>query len=347
MKALWLREVQAILGREDFLKWWQSLVDLEQKLLAVGSRHNELLAQVNLMDFRAEFTQKNAIDSLYLAGEYEDTAAQLLAAASEIENKSYEAVADFESQRISASDMFSRMGAVENNFLNTRTEVRGLGDSVKSEKDRDRGEELQKLLKRKEAEQARLEKEFREASTLYERENDRKISLWEEVERMWARSLEINLGVSERRVKSNRARREAERLFKEAEQHKRSSKTLRAEANEADQKKKDIQQAIEELRASTRRLFGCLIGEEFLYWPRRENINEVYCVPINDHAEGFNIELRAKNIYLISRQRGVEFIEPLPPAGEVPEEEDARIDDFFQRGRPEHTAPQRGSTATK
>jgi hypothetical protein len=62
-------------------------------------------------------------------------------------------------------------------------------------------------------------------------------------------------------------------------------------------------------------------------------------VPINDHAEGFNIELRAKNIYLISRQRGVEFIEPLPPAGEVPEEEDGRIDDFFRRGQPGETSP--------
>jgi hypothetical protein len=308
MKALWLREVQAILGREDFLKWWQSLVDLEQKLAAVGSRFDELLAQVNLMDFRAEFTQKNAIDSLYLAGEYEDTAAQLLAEASEIENKSYEAVANFESQRIYVSDLFSRMGAVEHNFLNAQTE------------------------------RERLEKELRDATALYERENARKMSLWEEVEQMWARSLDINLGVSERRVKSKRARREAERLFKEAEQHKRSSKALQAEAAEAEQKNKEIQQAIEDLRTSARKLFGCLVGEEFLYWPRRENINEVYCVPINDHAEGFNIELRAKNIYLISRQRGVEFIEPLPPAGEVPGEEDGRIDDFFRRGQPGENA---------
>jgi len=312
MKALWLREVQAILGREDFLKWWQSLVDLEQKLAAVGSRFDELLAQVNLMDFRAEFTQKNAIDSLYLAGEYEDTAAQLLAEASEIENKSYEAVANFESQRIHVSDLFSRMGALEHNFLSAQTEAR--------------------------EERERLEKELREATVVYERENARKLSLWEEVEQMWARSLDINLGVSERRVKSKRARREAERLFKEAEQHKHSSKALQAEATEAEQKQKEIQQAIEDLRTSARKLFGCLVGEEFLYWPRRENVNEVYCVPINDHAEGFNIELRAKNIYLISRQRGVEFIEPLPPAGDVPEEEDGRIDDFFRRGRPGENA---------
>ncbi len=339
MKSLWLREVQAILGREDFLEWWQSLVDLEQRLFAVGSRHDELLAQVNLMDFRAEFTQKSAIDSLYLAGEYEDTAAQLLAEASEIENKSYEAVANFESQRISVSDLFSRMGAVEHNFLSAQAEVRRLRGLEKSEKSREQREELRRLLKRKEAEQQRLEKELREATALYERENSRKMNLWEEVEQMWARSLDINLGVSERRVKSKRARREAERLFREAEQHKRRSKELQAEANEAGQNQKEVQQAIEDLRTSARKLFGCLVGEEFLYWPRRENVSEVYCIPIKDHAEGFNIELRAKNIYLISRQRGVEFIEPLPPAEEIPEEEDGRIDEFFLRGRPEGAAP--------
>jgi hypothetical protein len=53
MKALWLREVQATLGREDFDKWWKSLLDLEQKVAALLARHVELLAQVTLMEYRA------------------------------------------------------------------------------------------------------------------------------------------------------------------------------------------------------------------------------------------------------------------------------------------------------
>ncbi|HUU00647.1 MAG TPA: hypothetical protein VM425_04305 [Myxococcota bacterium] len=334
MKSFWLREVTAILDKDEFRKWWKSLVELEQRLTAVRLRYDELLVQVNLMEFRAEFTQKGAIDALYLAGEYEDTAARLLADAAEIENKSYEAVANFESQRIHVSDLFSQMGAVEHRLLSAEAEMRPRKLELQGAGQNGEREELERLLRRSEAEVKKLQKDQREAAALYERENSRKMSLWEEVEHMWTRSLDINLGVSERRVKSKHARRESERLFKEAEQHKHKAKTLRSESEETKKKTDEIKLSIEDLRSSARKLFGCLVGEEFLYWPRRENINEVYCVPVNDHAEGFNIELRAKNIYLIHRQRGVEFIEPLPPEDETQADEDKRIDDFFWSGRP-------------
>lgn len=51
-----------------------------------------------------------------------------------------------------------------------------------------------------------------------------------------------------------------------------------------------------------------------------------------DHPDGFNIDLLARNVYLVNRQRGVEFIEPVPPFGEVHEEQDNRIDAFFSAG---------------
>lgn len=334
MKSLWLREVSAILERDDFQKWWRSLVDLEQRLTAVRLRRDEMLAQVNLVEFRAEFTQKRAIDALYLAGEYEDTAARLLADAAEIENKSYEAVANFESQRIRVSDLFSQMGAVEHRLMSAETEMRSRKLTLQAAGENGEREELERMLRRGEAEVKRLQKEQRDAAAAYERENSRKMNLWEEVEHMWTRSLDINLGVSERRVKSKHARRESERLFREAEQHKRKALALKNETDETKKKIEEIKLSIDNLRSSAKKLFGCLVGEEFLYWPRRENVNEVYCVPVNDHAEGFNIELRAKNIYLINRQRGVEFIEPLPPAEEVSVDEDKRIDDFFWSGRP-------------
>ncbi len=329
MKAIWLREVQAILDSEEFSQWWQTLTGLEREQDQVRERHEELLAQSTLTAFRAELTQKKAIDTLYEAGELEDSAALLLAESAEIENKAYEAVANFESQRIAVSDLYSQMGAVEHKLLSVQAEVEQLKQQHQESKDGEGRKELARQLRRKQELQADLDRRFRESATEYERGNARKMRLWEEVEQMWSRSLDINLSVAERRAKSRRARRSAEQLFKEAEQHKQAAEGLERQAEEANRKREELEQATGQQRVAAKRMFGCIVGTEFLYWPRRENNKEVYCMPINAHPSGYNIELEAKGLYLVGRQRGVEFIEPIPPEGGVCEEEDRRIDHFF------------------
>ena len=333
MKALWLREVRAVLAREDFIEWWKALVGLEQELTKVRERHEEMLAQANLTEFRAELTQKNAIDTLYRAGELEDAAALMLAESAEIENKAYEAVANFESQRISVSDSYSQMGAVEHHFLSMQAEVEELKKALDQAKDSDERPDLTRQLRRKQEQLSEWDRRLREASATYERGNSRKMRLWEEVEQMWARSMDINLGVSERRARSRRARKTAEQQFKEAEQNKQTAEGLARGSEEAGRKIDELVESIEQQRAAARRLFNCIVGEEFLYWPRRENNKEVYCMPICDHRASFNIELEAQGLYLVNRQRGVEFIEPLPPDGGATEEADQRLDDFFMANR--------------
>ena len=329
MKALWLREVKAILEREDFLEWWRALVEMGRERSQMGERHEELLAQANLTDFRAELTQKRAIDTLYEAGELEDAAALLLAESAEIENKAYEAVANFEAQRIAVSDLYSQMGAVEHNFLSVQTAVEQAKADLEKAADADRRKDISRQLRRKQESLSDWDRRLREASSTYERGHSRKMRLWEEVEQMWARSMDINLSVSEKRARSRRARKVAERLFKEAEGHKKSAESLSQQAEHAGGRAGELEQAIGRQRVEARRLFGCIVGEEFLYWPRRENNKEVYCMPIEDHPTGFNIELEARNLYLVDRQRGVEFIEPLPHGDGVAEGQDRRIDDFF------------------
>ncbi len=332
MKALWLREVRAILAGGEFTGWWEGLVEMVRGLEEVRARHEELLSQVNLTSFRAEFTQKGAIDTLYQAGELEDTAAQLLAESAELENKAYEAVANFEGQRIAVSELYSAMGAAEHNLLSAQAQVDELRAAATGAGEAGERKELQPQLRRKEEAAQELERRFREAQTTYERENARKIRLWEEVEQLWSRSLDINLSVAERRAKGRRARKTAERLFHEAERQKQMAEGLEREGEQARQAAEELERRIEQTRLTARKLFGCLVGEEFLYWPRRESSKEVYCVPVGDHAEGYNLELKARGVYLVGRQRGVEFIELLPPGDTLPEEDDKRIDDFFGRG---------------
>ena len=329
MKALWLREVRAILDKHELIDWWKTLSELERQLDQLREQHIEILAQTNLVEFRAEFTQKNAIDTLYKAGELEDVAALLLAESAEIENKAYEAVANFEAQRIAASELYSQMGAVEHNFLSKQAQVNDLKNKLELSQDSEEKKELVRQLKRQQDAQADLDRKLREASANYERGNVRKMRLWEEVEQMWTRSLDINLSVSERRARSRLARKKAEELFRDAEKYKQEAERLSLTAQDTSQQIEELIKSIEQHRTAAKRLFGCLVGEEFLYWPRRENNKEVYCVPIASHKTGYNIELEARNLYMVSRQRGVEFIEPIPSGGNTVKTDDSRIDSFF------------------
>ena len=329
MKALWLREVLAFLERDDFQTWFSTLVDSEGQLKQVLDRSEELLAQVNLINYRAEQTQKQAIDTLYQAGELEDTAAQLLAEVSEIENRSYEAVASFENQRITVSDIFNRMGATEHRLLNQQARIDEMKQKANEVEAEDQRADIQRQVTKRQRDLSEMDRELREAQAIYERENERKMRLWEEVEQLWARSLAASLSVAERRANSRRARRRAEALFKQAEEHKQAAAELASEAAQSRERADELQEGIRLHRQTVRELCDCLVGDEFLYWPRRENNKEAYCLSLADHKSGYNIELEAQSLYLINRQRGVEFIEPLPPESVCSDKDDPRIDEFF------------------
>src|SRR5688572_23479361 len=113
MKPKRLSEVRALISQADFQEWWAQLVKSREEARAAQERYDELLSQNTLMEFKAELTQKNAIDTLYRAGECEDTAANMLFEATGLENRSYRVIADFEEQRYKVSELWYRLGAAE------------------------------------------------------------------------------------------------------------------------------------------------------------------------------------------------------------------------------------------
>ena len=52
---------------------------------------------------------------------------------------------------------------------------------------------------------------------------------------------------------------------------------------------------------------------------------------VRSYIEHFNIQIHAKKVYLISQEKGLDFIEPLPE--EEMGEEDPRLESFFKEGR--------------
>jgi hypothetical protein len=315
MKPKRLAEIRALLSEPDFQGWWDALQRARVELSAREKAYDELLSQTTLMEFRAELTQKNAIDTLYRAGACEDAAANMVFEATELENRSFRAVADFEEQRYRASEVWYRLGAAEK-LLDERKETHAQQKSKKSE-----------------TELNTAEKDLRVASAEYEREMGRKNHLWEEVERIWARSAEVSLLVAEQKLRGKRIRKQAEGLFALAEERKMRARELRAEAEGASAAREAAEVRIRTLLQEARERFGCAAGEEFLYFRQKDNQKLAFCIPLVEDGETYNVDVKPLAVYAVDRQRGVAFLEPARADAPSVEEGDRRFEEYFLKGR--------------
>jgi hypothetical protein len=304
-----LADVRALLGSPEFNEWWGQLTSARAAMREASARYEELLAQTTLMEFRAELTQKNAIDTLYRAGEHEDTAANMLFEATDLENKSFKGVGEFEEQRFRASEAWYRLGAAE--------------------KKRDEAKD-KKLA---EAEQKAAGRAAETALEEYERENNRKLRLWDEVERLWARSAEVSLLVAEERALGKKVRREAEGLFALAEERKKRAKELKAETDGCATSVEQARAQVSALLSQAREKFGCATGTDFLYFRQKDDQRLAYCIALVEDKDGYNVEVKALGVYQVDRQRGVAFLEPARSQPASLEEGDKRFEEYFLKGR--------------
>ncbi|MEW5853879.1 MAG: hypothetical protein AB2A00_34210 [Myxococcota bacterium] len=231
MKAKQLPEVREIVNSELFRSWFDALTKARLAAREASLRHDEVLTQVHLMEFRAELAQKKAMDALYRSGDYENASAQMQAEASELENKSLEVVGQFEKQRVMCTELWVALTKAE-----------------------EQNDPRAKRIKDD-----------------YERETAKKTLLWEEVESLWAASLAKNLAMIENRAKGKRVRKESEQLFANAEQGSRSAAALKAETQESARALEQAEEAVRDLMNKGRTQFDAVVHEDFLYWAAREN----------------------------------------------------------------------------
>ncbi|MFH1808435.1 MAG: hypothetical protein ABIJ09_06815 [Pseudomonadota bacterium] len=306
MKAKWLHEVQDLLNQEQFRAWFDDLEQVRIELKEAVERYEELLTQVNVSEFRSELAQKNAIDTLYRASEYEDAAAQMNAEATDLENKAMENLGTFEEQRVHTSEIWFKLEALDHDL----EEHRKASNAARVKE---------------------LERGRRKISEEYEREAAKKQRLWEEVEAMWGISLEKNLLTNERSTKGKAVRRQAEKLFAKAEEAKTQAEELRADAEAIARERERLEERERELVEDARSRFDAVLHEDFLYWQQRENNKRVWVSPLISDVNNYNISLRACSVYQCERGRGVDFLEPLIEQ-EKSLQEDGRLDEFFSGG---------------
>ena len=331
MQSRRLSEVRDTLKAPEFHTWWDDLQRAQAARADAREKYDELLTQAMLMDFRAELAQKNAIDTLYRAGEYEDQASSMVADAQELENASFKVVAEYEEHRYHVSELWYRLGATEKNLEEARDEVTALKARLAGGGPLAR--EMEAELKRAETAHVQAQRAHRQAADEYEREHARQLKLWAEVEKLWARSAEMSLLVAEKRSQGKKIRKQAEELFQAAEDRKGKARQLRDEAEAESRVKESGELRIAEHLKQAQERFGCAAGEEFLYWRQKDNHRGAWCVPLFDDAFAYNIELKALTVYAADRQRGVSFLEPAVEAPVSVQEGDRRFEDYFLKGR--------------
>ena len=332
VKARRLAEIKELLASPELLAWWESLSQARIALADASAQYDELLTQAMLMDFRAELAQKNAIDTLYRSGEHEDAAASLLAESTELENQSFKSVSDFEELRFRASETWYKLGAAERQLEEGREQLARLATQRETAQGGAK-RELEARLSQREHELKLGERAYRQLHSEYEREAGKKSRVWEEVERIWARSAEMSLTMAEKKMQARKVRREAEQLFALAEERKQRAQKLRLDAEAAAATRDQALARAKAALGAAKEQFGCALGDEFLYFRERDQSQRAFAVALVADSTTFNIELKPLSVYTVDRVRGVSFLEPAVEAPASPEEGDRRFEAYFLHGR--------------
>lgn len=315
MRPVRLSEVRKLLSQSDFQDWWEQLRAVLDDLQAAQHRWHQSLRDTAVSELTAELAQKNAIDTLYRAGECEDAAVTLSAEAADAENAAFQLVSQYEDLRIHVSEAWYRLGALEKS-VDERKEAAGALPSGKKE------EVLRAALRAQGA-----------AQVEYDRLAARKTELWERVEAIWARQAESSLRMTEAKMRGKRTRTEAEARFQDAERLKAQSERSRAESERTSSQVSSLRADVTRLLAEATTRFGCAAGEDFLYFRQKDQASWAFCLALVEDGESYNVEVRPLAIYSVEQKRGVTFLEPARERAASPDEGDKRFEEYFLSGR--------------
>src|SRR4051812_8851517 len=316
MRPVRLVEVRNLVSQPDFQDWWEQLRSALDDLQEAQSRWQQSLKDTAVSEFNAELAQKNAIDTLYRAGECEDAAATLGSEAADAENAAFQLVSQYEDLRIHVSEAWYRLGALEKS-VDERKEASAPPSAGKKAE-----EALRTAMRAQDA-----------AQEEYERLAARKGEVWERVEATWGRQAEAALRMAEAKMRSKRIRAEAEDRFGDAERLKAQSERFRAESERASSEVSSLRTQVARLLSEATTRFGCAAGEDFLYFRQKDQASWAFCLALVEDGESYNVEVRPLAIYSVEQKRGVTFLEPARERGVSADEGDKRFEEYFLSGR--------------
>lgn len=319
MKLVRLGDLRELLHGAAFATWWTEYRRALASLLDASLRHGDLVSQSETMLVRSELAQRAAVDAFSRAGDEDDEGTRAASEAQTLENRALELVGEYEEQRIRTSDLWVRLGGAER-AVDERRDVPAKGAARDGARARAQGKTA---LRGAERQQQALRKQ-------YDAEDRKRSRLWEQVEAAWTASFARSLLAAEHGLAARHVRREAERLFAEAEERRGRAKQLAAEAEAAGRDRAEAEKRRGALVAAARESFGCLAGDRFLYWRHADDKRAAFAVALADDEDGGGVQVKALDVYTVGRQRGVAVLEPAREApGLAAEERDRRFEEYL------------------
>jgi len=328
------RSLKELISTSDFRTWHAKHNELNAELLALEDKREDVELKLNIARFETEFIQGNADQTFLSAGDFEDQSARSEAEYASIENDSFQLLSDFEDKSRDEEDARIALHGLEEQLekkRGSRSEVSGKAAAAEKQGTSDAGisdEELKNLG----GEIAGLGRQVETARKRLREEQKRRESLWDQVEETWVTAFRANMRRSEFSYQGRRIRARAERLFGKAETVRRRIDELSSQLAVLDEKLSSVKADMMRHLEHARKNFDCTVVDEFLFWPHDDDVHAALCVPLVDEQSHFNIQIKALKVYQIERDKGLDFIEPVPE--EEMADDDPRLESFFNEGRP-------------
>jgi predicted nucleic acid-binding Zn-ribbon protein len=290
--------IEVLLGTEQFKSWFAALSGLHHRLELVTTSVDRLSESFAETNFRRNYRQDVAEGALLGGADVRNTCQNLRSEVASLENEAFRQLAAFELARDAVKSLWERITAIEHRC-----------DDFPDEASRVRA-------------RARHRGELRKLREKYNKESDRKESLWQAEETLWLKVAERTLTIPELEVRSGRLEGRYAQVMQQVEQLNGRAQELEAELSDGREELLEVERQLGRLRGAARASFSCLCHEDFLYWPPADDSRIALVVPLRDNAKDYNIEVRVGQIYECDTEKGVQHLEPVGDA--IPDAEDIR-----------------------
>jgi len=318
VKAKSITDIRTTLSDSEFQTWFNRRDELRKSFDAARVEFDEVDTQYETTRYRYQYIQRKAEKLVFEAGECIDQSARAQADFASVENDSFQLLSDFENQSQLLQDSIIARDQIEKSLEGDRLESSGISGGAAKDKD------LSNTI-------GASAKELQTANDLVDRRQTELNGAWVKVEGTWEKSFTSNMARSEFSYQARRLHRQAELAFREARDLKSSMQYLGEKRERLAESTTGLDQELTEHQRVGAEKFDCSIISDFLFWAHETDVHAAVCVPLIDEFEHFNIQIHAKKVYLISQEKGLDFIEPLPD--EEMGDEDPRLESFFGEGR--------------